>query len=153
MAIASSGMFGLTVEKILNKTQTGDLEANNNVKILMVRDTFTPAFDTHDFRDDVTSEVTAGNGYTAGGMLVTTNVITVGSPAAGQIKYDTTTDPAWVTSTITSAMAAIHYFSTGTTTTDQLIYLADFVTAASSDNGTFTIQVHANGWLYIDYVA
>ncbi len=149
MAITASGFYGLTLEKIFKKTQNGDLESETETKCLMVTDTYTPAFDTHDFRDDVTNEV-SGAGYTSGGQVITTTELGVGSPAAGQMNFDSA-DPSWSSSTITSAMAAILYYDVGTAGTDQLQFLSDFVTAASTTNGTFTIQVAANGWWYIDY--
>ena len=150
MAVTASGMYGITLEKFFIDT-AADLESETSTWVLMVTDTEAPNFDTHDFRADIAAEVTAGSGYTAGGMVLTGTVITVGSPAAGQLKYDTTNDPAWTTSTIASAMAAVLYFTTGNSTTDSLVFLSDFVTAATSSNGTFTIQVATNGWWYVDY--
>ena len=150
MAITASAMYGLTLEKIFKKTQDDDLESETEVYVMLVTNTYAPNFETHDFRLDVTNEIANGNGYTTGGQLMTGTELAVGSPAAGQMNYDTV-DPAWAASTITLAMAGIHYFTTGASGTDQLIFLSDFVTAATSNNGTFTIQVHANGWWYIDY--
>jgi len=149
MAITASGAYGLTLEKMFLKTQTGSLEADI-VWCLLVTDSYAPNFDTHDFVADITNEIANGDGYTTGGMDLASNTVTVGAPAAGQIKFSSTS-PAWATSTITSAMAAVLYFTTGNTTTDQLIYLADFVTAATSSNGTFTVTVHADGWFNVDY--
>lgn len=149
MAISASGLYGLTLEKFFKETVGADLESETAISVLMVTDSYTPAFDTHDFRDDVTNEV-SGTGYTAGGKTITTTELTVGSPAAGQIKYDAA-DVQWTSSTITSAMAAIGYVSTGTSSADELIWLSDFVTAASTTAGTFTIQWDANGIFYIDY--
>jgi hypothetical protein len=150
MAITASGAFGLTLEKMLLKTQTGGLESAI-VWCALVTDSFAPNFDTHDFVADLTNEIANGSGYTTGGMVLANNTVTVGSPAAGQIKFDSD-NPAWATSTISLAMAAALYFTTGNTTTDQLIYLADFVTAATSSNGTFTVTVDAtDGWFYLDY--
>jgi len=150
MAITASAMYGLTLEKIFRKTQTDDLESETAVWCLMVLDAEAPNFETHDFVADIAQEVADGSGYTDGGKALTTTELTVGAPAAGQIKY-ATANPAWTTSTITNAMAAVHYFTTGSTATAQLIFLSDFVTAATSSNGTFTITVHANGWWYLDY--
>jgi hypothetical protein len=146
----ASGFYGLTLEKIFKKTQTGDLESETAVQCMMVRSTYTPAYDTHDFRADVTSEVTAGSGYTSGGQALTTTELTVASPAATQINYDSD-NPSWATSTITSAAAAIHFFTTGSAATDQLIFKSDFSSPATSSNGTFTITVDTNGWWYWDY--
>lgn len=150
MAITASGYYGLTLEKQFLKTQTASLEGASAVWAAMVTDTYAPNFDTHDFFADLTNEVTAGEGYTSGGMALVSGAVDVGSPAAGQIRFDSD-NPAWTSSTISDAMAAVLYFTTGSAATAQLIYLADFVTAASSSNGTFTITVAADGWWYIDY--
>lgn len=148
MAITASGLYGLTLEKMLIDTAGQSLEAETH-KGLLVTDTYTPAFDTHDFRDDVTNEVT-GTGYTAGGETLTTTEITVGSPAAGSLKWDHA-DVSWTSSTITDAMALIDYFNVGTAATDQLILLLDFVTAVSTSNGTLLVQLAADGAFNLDY--
>ena len=72
---------------------------------MLVTSTYTPDKDTHDFRNDVTNEVT-GTGYTADGMAVTVTVAAV----------DTTNDRvvltfashAWTTSTITARAEVIY---------------------------------------------
>lgn len=152
MAISASGYYGLTLEKQFKKTQAGDMESTS-VWVMLVTDGYTHNYDTHDFRADITNEVTAGNGYTAGGKaLAATPSWTVGSPAVGQIAYDSD-DPAWATSTITDAMAAILYHTTGSAATDELYMLSDFGTAVSTANGTLTVQVDTNGWVYFDYTA
>lgn len=152
MAITASGYYGLTLEKQFKKTQTGDMESTS-VYVMLVTDGYTHAYDTHDFRSDITNEVTAGSGYTAGGIaLDATPSWTVGSPAAGQIAYDSA-DPDWASSTITDAMAAVLYHTSGSSATDQLYMLSDFGTAVSTANGTLTIQVDSNGWVYFDYTA
>lgn len=152
MAIGASGCYGLTLEKQFKKTQAGDMESTS-MCVGLVTDGYTPAYDTHDFRDDLTNEIANGNGYTTGGQaLDATPSWTVGSPAAGQIAYDSA-DPDWPASTITDAMAAYLYYSTAVTTTDELFMLSDFGSAVSTANGTLTVQVDTNGWVYFDYTA
>jgi hypothetical protein len=159
MAIGGSGYYGLTLEKQFKGTQAGDMETTD-VAVMLVLDAYTPAYDTHAFRDpDITTtpgstpEVTDGAGYTGGGKaLAATPSWTVASPGAGQIAYDSDS-PAWATSTITDAMAAILYDSSGTDTTDELYMLSDFGTEVSTANGTLTVAVDSNGWVYYDYVA
>jgi len=150
MAITASAMYGKSLEKMLLDT-FGVTLASTAHSALMVTDTYAPNFETHDFRDDITNEV-SGGGYTAGGQaLAATPTITLGSPAAGQVRWDFA-NPAWAASTITSAMAGITFHSTGTDSADKLITLSDFVTAASTSNGLFTWTVHAtDGALYFDY--
>jgi len=153
MAITASGYYGLTLEKQFKKTQTGDMESTS-VYVMLMLDAYTHNYDTHDFVADLSAnEVAAGSGYTAGGKaLAATPSWTVGAPAAGQIAYDSA-DPAWATSTITNAMAAVLYHTTGSSATDELYMLSDFGTAVSTANGTLTVQIDANGWVYFDYTA
>jgi hypothetical protein len=150
MAINGSAMYGLTLEKQFKKTQAGDMESTS-VFVLLVTDSYAPDPDVDAFVTDLTNEIANGNGYTTGGKaLAATPSWTVATPAAGQISYDSA-DPAWAASTITSAMAAVLYHTTGSTATDELYLLSDFTTAVSTSNGTLTVQVDANGWVYFDH--
>lgn len=145
MAITASGLYGLSLEKMMIDTLGQSIEAETH-KVLMVTDTEAPNFDTHDFRNDILAEVT-GTGYTAGGNTLTTTEVTL---AAGVLTFDAA-DVSWASSTIANAMAAVFYTNVGTSATDQLISLHDFVTAASTTNGTFTVAWHANGLFTLDY--
>jgi hypothetical protein len=145
MAITAAGLYGLTLEKMLIDTAGQSLEAETH-KEALVQDGYTPAFDTHDFRDDLTNEVT-GTGYTAGGVTITTTEITLSS---GTLTFDAA-DTVYTTVTISDAMGGVIYFNVGTAATDQLVVLQDFVTAASASAANFTIQHHANGIFTIDY--
>lgn len=142
MAITASGLYGLTLEKCLINGAAINLEAEDN-KVAMVTDSHTPDFNAHDFYADLTNEV-SGTGYTAGGVALTSTEITISS---GVLTYDAT-DVSWASSTISNAMAAIGYADA---VNDELIFCSDFVTAASTTNGTFTIQWHASGIFTIDF--
>lgn len=150
MAVTAAGMYGLTIEKAWNAAvafPTNGLESETAVKVLMCTDSETPAFDTHNFRDDIAQEVT-GTGYTLGGVVITSTELTISS---GVLTYDSA-DPSWAASTIANAMAAAGYFARGgAASADELIWLSDFVSAASSSSGLFTIQVAAAGWWTNDY--
>jgi hypothetical protein len=145
MAITASGLYGLTLEKMFIDTAGESLEAEDN-KALLVLDAYTPNFDTHDFRDDITNEAT-GTGYTSGGVAFTTTEITLSS---GVLTYDHA-DVSWASSTIANAMALVGYFNVGSAATDQLIYLLDFVTAVTTSNGLLTVQINASGVFTLDY--
>ncbi len=145
MSITAAGLYGLTLEKMLIDTAGQSLEAETH-KVLMVTDTYTPDFTLHDFRDDITNEVT-GTGYTAGGIALTATEVTL---AAGLLTFDGA-DLSWASSTIANAMGSVLYFNVGTPATDMLVLLQDFVTAASTTNGTFTIQHAAGGLATVDY--
>jgi len=145
MAITASGLYGLTLEKFLIGTLAESWEAEDN-KVLLVTDTEAPDFTLHDFRNDILAEV-AGTGYTAGGVALTATEITL---AAGLLTFDAA-DVSWASSTITGAMAAVHYFNVGTAATDALGLLSDFVTAVSTTNGTLTVQWAAGGLWTCDF--
>lgn len=150
MSITASGIFGLTLEKMLNATAlpTNGLESETATKALLVVDALTPNFDTMDFRNDVEANEVSGTGYTAGGVVLTSTELTL---SGGVLTYDTA-DPSWTSSTITSAMAAVIYFARGgASSADELWLLSDFVTAASTTNGTFLVQIAAGGWATVDY--
>jgi hypothetical protein len=144
MAITASGRYNLTQEKKQIDTLGQSFEAETH-KGLLVTDSEAPNFDTHDFRNDITAEVT-GTGYTAGGATVTGTEITV---VSGSLKYDYD-DPQWTTSTIANAMAFVWYFNVGTAATDPLDHLLDFVTAVSTSAGLLLVTIHANGAILED---
>ncbi len=149
MTITAAGLYGLTLEKMMNATSlpTNGLESETAVKVLMVTDSEAPNFDTHDFRNDITAEVT-GTGYTAGGVVITSTELTL---SGGVLTYDAA-DASWSSSTIANAMAAVGYFGRGgASSADELVFLSDFVSAASSSSGTFTIQWSASGIFTVDY--
>jgi hypothetical protein len=145
MAITASHLYGLTLEKMLIDTAGQSLEAETH-KTLMVTNSESPNFDTHDFRNDITAEV-SGTGYTAGGVALTSTDLTISS---GTLVFDAA-DSTWATSTITNARAAVHYFNVGSAATDQLVYLLNFGSDVSTTAGLFTIQYHATGIFIITY--
>jgi len=142
MSITASGLYGLTLEKCFINGAAINLEAEDN-KVALVNDSHTPDFNAHDFFADLTNEV-SGTGYTGGGAALTGTQITISS---GVLTYDAT-DLSWASSTIANAMAGIGYADA---VTDELIFCSDFVTAASTTNGTFTIQWHASGIFTLDF--
>lgn len=149
MAITASGLFGLTLEKQFIDTLGLSLESETALSVALLLDASTPNFDTHDFWSDLEGDEASGTGYTAGGATLTGTELTL--DPTGTLKYDAT-DVTWATSTIANAMAGVGYFDRGgATTADELMFLSDFVTAASSSGGTFTIEWAAAGIFTIDY--
>jgi hypothetical protein len=145
MAVTASGFYGLTLEKIFIDTAGETLEAEDN-KTLLVTNSESPNFDTHDFRADITNEV-SGTGYTGGGTALTSTEITLSS---GTLTFDAA-DTVWAASSISSARAAVHYFVTGNSATDMLIYLINFGADVSTSSGTLTVQYAAGGIFTLDY--
>lgn len=149
MAITAAGWYGLTLEKMLNATSlpANGLESETATSMILVNDSYTPDFTTHDFYNDVTNEVT-GTGYDAGGVTLTSTELTL---SGGVLTYDFA-DPSWASSTIADAMAGIVKFTRGgASSADELVLLLDFVTAVSTTNGLLTVQVNASGAGTIDY--
>ena len=148
MAITASGLYGLTLEKMFIDTLGESLEAEDSTAHL-VTDTYTPAFDTHDFHADLTNEISGGN-YAAD-TIVTTEV----TLSSGTLTYDfadVVYDNAGSNNvTITNAMAMVQGTLVSGTATNQLVGLWDFVTAASCSNSTFTVQIGASGAFTLDY--
>jgi hypothetical protein len=150
VAITASGIYGLTLEKMMNSTSlpSSGLESETAVKVLMVTDSESPDFNADNFRDDVTANEVSGTGYSAGGVVITSTEITI---SGGVLTYDAA-DASWASSTIANAMAAVGYFARGgADTADELVWLSDFVNAASSSNGTFTVQWSGSGILTVDF--
>ncbi|KKM03934.1 hypothetical protein LCGC14_1769460 [marine sediment metagenome] len=144
-SITAAGLFGLTLEKFFIDTAGVSLEAETN-KIALVQDGYTPNFDTHDFHADLTNEVT-GTNYTVEGEAATTTEITLSS---GTLKFDAA-DTVYATVTISDAMAGVLALAVGSSATNQLVVLQDFVTAASATAANFTIQHNASGIFTLDY--
>ncbi len=145
MAISAAGLYGPTLEKYFIDIGGVSLEGELN-KLALVQYGYTPAFDTHDFHADLTNEVT-GTGYTVEGVVLTVTEITL---ATGTLTFDAT-DTVYTTVTITDAMASVLATAVGSSATNQLVVLQDFVTAASAVAANFTVQHPANGVFTLDY--
>jgi len=148
MAITASGLYGLSLEKMLIDTLGISLEAEDN-KVGLVLDGYTHDYDTHDFHADLTNEHAGGNYVKE--ALITTEV----TLAAGTLTYDaadTVFDNGGSDDvTITDAMAAVVWTEVGASATDQLIGLWDFTATAASTNSTFTVEWNGSGLFTLDY--
>jgi hypothetical protein len=150
VSITASGLYGLTLEKFLNVTSlpANGLESETATKGALILDAETPDFNADNFFDDVVANEASGTGYTADGAVLTGTEITI---SGGVLTYDAN-DSAWPSSTIANAMAECIYFDRGgAQSADELFALSDFVTAASSSGGTFTIQRSASGIVTVDF--
>lgn len=117
------------------------------VKVVLLSSTYTPNFDTHEFRSDLTNELSTANGYTVGGQ-------TIANRAAGT--YDSTNDRTPITADntvwtatsggITARYAAV-FRDTGTAATSPLIALVDFGADVTATSGAFTLDWDNTGGL------
>lgn len=118
-----------------------DLGTGNDViKCMLCTSTYTPAQDTHDFKDDITNEV-SGSGYVAGGETVANSAVTT---TARVTKFDGD-DVQWTSSTITARYAILYDDTPGSDATRPLLIYVDFGEDKSSENGTFKIAWNASG--------
>lgn len=146
----AGGYYGLTLEKQLIDTLGKSLESETDIKIMLVQDAYTPNFDTHNFRDDVTNEPGNSGTYAAGGSVITTTEITVASPAATQEKY-ASDNSSWTGTTITARGTVLYVGRGGASSADEVICANTFGSDVATAGGTFTVQVPTNGYFYIDY--
>jgi hypothetical protein len=146
MAITTSGLNFLTLEKQLTgNLDTEDWEAEDNLGTL-VADALSPNFDTADFWDDWSANEVTGTGWTD--TALTGTQLTVSS---GVATFDAT-DVSVSGTTLTSAMAYVLRFNVGSDATDPLCGLWDFVTAVSTVSGVFGITWNASGLWTADLV-
>jgi hypothetical protein len=113
----------------------GDLEEADAFKMMLVTDSYTPNKDTHIDRADVTNEVAATGGYTAGGKVVTCAVAKDTDNDRVTLTFGA---ESWTSSTITAAGAVI-YFNTGTAGDDILVFYNDFGGDLTTSNTTFSV--------------
>lgn len=103
---------------------------------MLTTSAYTEDKDAHDYRNDITNEVT-GTGYTAGGNPssgVTVTLDTVNDRV--DIVFGGTT---WPSSTITARKAVLYKSRGGAATADEVILVNDFGSDVSTTNGTFTL--------------
>lgn len=145
MAI-SVAWYGLGLLNIL-ETPT-DLEAVT-LKLALVTDAYTPNRDTDDFRDDFTSaELANGNGYTTGGVTLTSVALTYDA-TSDQVRLDCD-DPTWTfTAAKTWRYGVIFIETGGADSTDPLIALLTW-DSNQTVSTAYTLTIDAAGLLYLD---
>jgi hypothetical protein len=129
-------MASLIYNSAIDEMARGDIDFDTNTfKAMLVTSTYSPNKDTHDFRDDVTNEVT-GTGYTAGGV---TSTVTVTKDTANDRVTIQFGAVSWATSTIT-ARGCVYYKSRGgASSADEIVAYNDFGSDVSSSGGTFSV--------------
>jgi hypothetical protein len=144
MAIVTK-WYGLGMKNVT--TGAVDLDTDT-FKLSLHTSTYTPNQDTHDFFDDATNEVAAGNGYTAGGVTLASVAVTYDS-ASQQVRFDAA-DPSWTfTASKTWRNGVVRKARGGAASADEL--LAYLVWDADQSVSTpYTLQLDPAGLLYID---
>jgi hypothetical protein len=138
MAVTAQ-VYGRAAELLLEGSHDLDGATYN---VMLCTSSYAPDIDTHDFRSDVTNEVT-GTGYSAGGQALASVTVTYDS-ANNRAVFDAA-DVVWSSSTITARYAVVYRARGGASSADELLCYVDFGTDVSSTGGAFTIAWHANG--------
>lgn len=120
-----------------------DLDTDT-INVMLVTSSYTPDQDTHEYRDDVTNEV-SGTGYSAGGSALASKAVTADNTDNEGV-FDAN-DVSWSTSTITARGAVLYKARGGASSADELICYIDFGSDKISTAGTFTIAWNAEGIL------
>ncbi len=115
---------------------------NDTLKAMLCTSSYTPNQDTHQFKSDVTNEVT-GTGYTAGGVTLT-NVTVTYDASTNVVKIDCD-DPSWAGSSLTARYLVYYNSTPATDATRPLLSYVDFGQDETSASGSFAVAVNAAG--------
>lgn len=107
----------------------------DSFKAMLVTSSYTPDVDAHDYRNDVTNEVT-GTGYTAGGAATTCTVTQDNANNRVSLAFSAVT---WAASSITARGAVIYKSRGGASSADELVAYVDFGSDKTSSGGDFVV--------------
>lgn len=115
---------------------------SDSIKVMLCTSSYTPNQDTHEFKSDLTNEV-SGTGYTATGVALANKALTY--TAGTNVIMADADDTSWTSSTITARYAVIYDATPATDATRPLIGYVDFGADQTTNNGTFQITWNAAG--------
>ena len=130
-------MASLLFNRMIELWARGSIDFDTDTfRVMLTTSSYTEDKDAHDFRNDVTNEV-SGTGYTAGGPTVT---VTVTLDTANDRVDISLGSASWTTSTITARKAVYYKSRGGASSADELIAVNDFGSDVISVAGTFTLN-------------
>ena len=132
-------LFGLVFTALWNKEIDFDTD---DIKVMLTTSLYVPDQDVHDYKNDVTNEVT-GTGYTAGGASLASKTVTY-TAATNKHTLDAA-DTSWANSTITARVAVVYDATPATDATRPLICYQLSDADITSNAGTFTVAWNASG--------
>jgi hypothetical protein len=103
--------------------------------VMLCTSAYTPDKDAHTKRSDVTNEIAAGNGYTAGGAAC---AVTITKDTANDKQILSFAQVDWANATITARKAVYYKRRGGAATADELVAVVEAVGDVVSTNGTFS---------------
>lgn len=130
-------MASLIFNRALELWARGSIDFDTDTfKVMLTTSSYAEDKDAHDFRNDVTNEVT-GTGYTAGGNTATVSVNLDTANDRVDITLGGTT---WPSSTITARKAVYYKSRGGASSADELVAVNDFGSDVITAAGTFTLN-------------
>lgn len=138
MAIVAA-WYGKAMLSLANKEVDID---SDTLKVMLCTSSYTPNQDTHQYKSDVTNEV-SGTGYTATGA--TLGSVTITYTAGTNVVMIDAADTSWTTSTITARTAVVYDSTPGSDATRPLLCYQKSDADIISTAGTFTITWNAAG--------
>jgi hypothetical protein len=132
-------MASLVYNSFMRDIATGAVDCDTDTfKMMLVTSTYT-ASKSHAKRSDITNEVAAGSGYTAGGNACALTVAATDNVNNDvEISFSVTS---WTSATITARAGVIYKSRGGLATADELVGYVDFLSNITSTNGTFAVTV------------
>ncbi len=132
-------MPSLVYNSFMRDIATGAVDCDTDTfKMMLVTSSYTPA-KSHAKRSDITNEVAAGSGYTAGGNACALTVgATNNSTNSVDINFSVTN---WTNASITARGGVIYKSRGGAASADELVGYVDFLSNITSTNGTFAVTV------------
>jgi hypothetical protein len=135
----SAKFFGKFFVSLCNKEI--DLDTDT-IKLMLCSSTYSPNQDTHQYKSDVSNEIT-GTGYTAGGATV--GSVTVSYNTGTNVLSFDANDVTWGAASVTARYAVLYDASPGSDATRPLIGWIDFGGDVTSTGADFTIAWNASG--------
>jgi hypothetical protein len=138
MAVTAK-FYGLFFKSLCNKEI--DLDSDS-LKLLLTSSSYTPNQDTHQYKSDVSNEIT-GTGYTAGGATV--GSVTVSYDTGTNVLSFDANDVTWTAASVTARYGVLYDATPGSDATRPLIGWIDFGGDVTSTGADFTIAWNASG--------
>lgn len=133
-------MPSLVYNSFMRDIATGQVDCDTDTFKMMLVTSSYAASKSHAKRSDITNEVAAGGGYTAGGNAC---ALTVGTTNNGANSVDINfTVTNWTNATITARGGVIYKSrNPAVPSGDELVGYVDFLSNITSTNGTFAVTV------------
>ena len=146
----ANGVYQNCVQGMMDGSQYVDLDTNT-IRCVLLKDSHTPNFDTHDFLNDIPAADRAktGTGYNP---AVTSPQVNASNTDDSVLFGDNITSVSWTNVTSGVACSGLAVFkSSGNTTQSPLICVCSFTASVTAGGDTVTATLNANGFFKASY--